>query len=85
MEILSIIKKKHRPRKYMKSDVSLETLLKDRTALKNQISQLKTQYLRRNISGPNYYKKFEQVAMQMIQVNQLIKDELPSFDALNLT
>ena len=69
----------------MKSDLSLEKLLENRAALKNQISLLKTQYLRRNISGPNYYKKFESVALKMIQINQLIKEELPSFDALCLS
>ena len=64
---------------------SLEQLLASRTVLKNQISLLKNQYLSRQITGPNYYKKFESVAQKMIQLNQIIKEELPSFDVLNLT
>lgn len=63
---------------------SLEQLLENRNALKHQIFQLKSQYLRRNLSGPNYYKEFESVALEMIQVNLLIKQELPTFDALDL-
>ena len=63
---------------------SLEQLMECRTILKEQISQLKNQYLHRNITGPNYYRKFECVALEMIQINRLIKEELPSFDALDL-
>ena len=69
----------------MKSDLSLEKLLENRNELKHQIFQLKTQYLRRNLSGPSYYKKFECAALEMIQINQRIKEELPLFDVLNLT
>jgi hypothetical protein len=69
----------------MKSELSLEKLLENRNALKHQISHLKTQYLRRNLSGPSYYKKFESAALEIIQINQLIKEEIPSFDVLNLT
>ncbi|MHA1746464.1 MAG: hypothetical protein ACTSWW_10720 [Promethearchaeota archaeon] len=68
----------------MKSDLSLEQLLKNRNALKNQIFLLKTQYLRHILSRPTYYKKFEHVALEMIQINQRIKEELPLFDVLNL-
>ena len=84
MRIIRQMIRKNQPRKYMKSDLSLEQLLKNRNALRNQISLLKTQYLRHDLSRPTYYKKFEHVALEMIQINQRIKEELPLFDVLNL-
>ena len=85
MCILRRMIRKNQPRKYMPSDLSLEKLIENRTVLKNQISLLKTQYLRRALSGPKYYKQFENIAFEMIQINQQIKEEIPSFNVLNLT
>ena len=83
--MLRLMIRQYRPRKYMSSDLSLEKLIENRNVLKNRISLLKIQYLRRNLSGPKYYKQFESVALEMIQINQQIKEEIPSFNVLNLT